>query len=102
MGKSIDTFFWSSLGRKGPQLFGAECGSAAIWVFLALVQRGILTLLKVEQYIPSGLIFSFPLLIQVRQCRIWLSFAVSVTSFPLADLRQVHPNFARKLSSPTS
>jgi hypothetical protein len=65
MSKSIDTLFWSSLGKKGPLLFGEECGSAAVWMLLALVQRSILILLRIESYVPSGLLFAFPMLIQV-------------------------------------
>jgi len=65
MSKSVDTLFWSSLGKRGPLLFGEECGSAALWMFLALLQRCLLILLRVEPYIPSGLIFAFPLILQV-------------------------------------
>ncbi len=61
----MDTLLWTSLGKRGPLLFGEECGSAALWVFLALLQRCILILLRIEAYVPSGLIFAFPLILQV-------------------------------------
>ncbi len=65
MSKSVDTLFWSSLGKKGPLLFGEECASAALWMFLALLQRCVLLLLRIEPYVPTGIIFAFPLLLQV-------------------------------------
>ena len=65
MSKSIDTLFWNSLGKRAPLLFGEECGSAALWTFLALIQRCILILLRLEAFIPSGFIFAFPIIIQV-------------------------------------
>lgn len=85
MSKSIDTLFWNALGRKGPLLFGEECGSAAVWMLLVLIQRSILILLRIEQYVPSGLIFAFPILIQVCriavQCRLFVLNLVAISTF---------------------
>mmetsp|Transcript_14638 Transcript_14638/g.24230 ORF Transcript_14638/g.24230 Transcript_14638/m.24230 type:complete len:284 (-) Transcript_14638:1106-1957(-) len=64
MSKSIDSIFWTSLGNDGSLLFGKECGSAALWMILALVQRSVVAFLRIESFVPYGFLYSFPLLIQ--------------------------------------
>lgn len=65
MSKSIDTKFWEFLGRKQCLLLGEECGSVAIWTFISLIFKGILIVLHLNTYIPSGFYLAFPFLIQV-------------------------------------
>ncbi len=61
----METLFWDALGRKPSLVFGQECGSATIWMFVALLQRTIVWFLKLDGYFPFGLFFAFPLLVQV-------------------------------------
>lgn len=56
---------WEVLGRKPAQLFGRECASSAIWMMVSLFIRFILIACKVHEYVPLGIIFAFPYLIQV-------------------------------------
>ena len=98
MSKSIDTLFWSILGGKGPLLFGEECGSAAVWMILALAQRCILLLLRIERYVPSGLIFAFPMLIQVSHhfdsflcCQLICKFVLQCFGKYIPFLRENYP-----------
>lgn len=65
MSKSIDTLLWTFLGRKSCLLLAEECGSVTLWVFLSLIFRSVVLLLKLELFIPSGFYLAFPLLIQV-------------------------------------
>jgi hypothetical protein len=56
---------WETLGGDAFQLFGRECGSSAIWMVICLFLRELLVLLRLESYCPYGIIFAFPLLIEV-------------------------------------
>ena len=57
---------WDLLGKKLCLVFGKECGSACIWMVCSLLLRTILTALRLDSTIPSGIIFAFPYFIQVR------------------------------------
>jgi hypothetical protein len=61
----MEAIFWDFLGRKQALIFGEECGSATVWMLAALVQRTVICYLRLDSFIPYGLIFAFPLLVQV-------------------------------------
>lgn len=56
---------WDLLGKKLFLVFGVECASAAIWMVFALVLRSIIILVRLDNFVPSGVIFAFPYFIQV-------------------------------------
>jgi hypothetical protein len=70
----VENIWDNVLGKKVSQTFGQECASAAIWMFFILMLRSALLLLGLTPYVPNGIIFSFPYLIQVnnRTTRIYL------------------------------
>ena len=61
----METAFWDILGRKSSLVFGRECGSATIWMLSVLLQRTIIWLLGLDAFLPYGIIFAFPLIVQV-------------------------------------
>ena len=61
----VENVWDNVLGKKVSQLFGQECASAAIWMLTVLLLRSTLCMLGLVTYIPNGLIFSSPFLIQV-------------------------------------
>lgn len=64
----MEAVLWDALGKKPAMVFGEEGGSAAIWMFISLIQRTILCFTGLDQYIPFGAIFAFPFLVQVKIC----------------------------------
>jgi hypothetical protein len=56
---------WEILGQKYFLIFGRECASAAIWMLFAMLLRFVLVMIRVEAYVPSGLVFALPYFIQV-------------------------------------
>ena len=56
---------WELLGQKLSQLFGRECASAAILMFISLCIRWVTYLLGLEDKLSLGLIFAFPLIVQL-------------------------------------
>jgi hypothetical protein len=55
------------LGQKLSILFGKECASASLFMFICLFLRFIVVLLNISKIIPVGLIFAFPLIVQMMQ-----------------------------------
>lgn len=56
---------WNILGKKLSLLFGRESARAAIWMFIVLLLRMIVKVLRLDSIIPHGFIFAFPLLVQL-------------------------------------
>lgn len=56
---------WSALGGSPALLFGEECASVATWTFLVLLLRTVLYFTYAEPFIPNGLVYALPILIQV-------------------------------------
>ena len=57
---------WDLLGRKLCLIFGKECASACVWMVCALILRTIIIAIRLENVIPSGIVFAFPYFIQVK------------------------------------
>ena len=57
---------WDLLGRKLCLIFGKECASACVWMVCALILRTIIIAIRLEDVIPSGIVFAFPYFIQVN------------------------------------
>ena len=58
---------WSFLGRKACLIFGIESASASSWMFITLFIRFILTVVGLkDNFIPLGIVFALPYLIQVN------------------------------------
>ena len=53
------------LGQKISQVFGKDCASASILMFISLGIRLIVILSGTEKYLPLGLIFASPYLVQM-------------------------------------
>ncbi len=65
MGVSIDMVLWNLLSRSSCLTFGKECSAVIFWVMFTLTLRTILQLLRIENFVPRGFIFAFPLFMQV-------------------------------------
>lgn len=55
------------LGQELSILFGKECASASLFMFICLFLRFIVVLLNISPGFPSGFIFAFPLIIQMMK-----------------------------------
>jgi len=51
---------WDLLGQPITQLFGKECASAAILMFLSLGIRFVVVTIGMGNIVPAGFIFAFP------------------------------------------
>ena len=76
----VENVWDNILGKKASLTFGQECASATIWMFVILVLRTVLLLLGLTPFVPNGLVFSFPFLIQVGLHSLTHSL---IYSFPL-------------------
>jgi hypothetical protein len=63
----VENVWDNILGKKASLTFGQECASAAVWMLVVLVLRSVLLLGGLEGALPRGVVFSFPLLIQVSE-----------------------------------
>lgn len=63
--RSIELYFWNILGSSVAVLFGEECAAAACWTILVLTIRCILYCTYLEPYVPYGLIYALPVLVEV-------------------------------------
>lgn len=63
--KTVDIFVWNALGSSSAILFGEECASVAVWTFVVLLIRAVLYMINAEDFVPFGLLFAFPLLVEV-------------------------------------
>lgn len=77
----VENLWDNILGKKVSQAFGQECASAAIWMCFILLVRSALSVVGWTSYVPNGLLFSFPYLIQVKIYFMWriLAFLLYVT-----------------------
>ncbi len=57
--------FWCSLGGNTAQLFGKESASSMVWMLISLSTRFLLQLFRIDSFVPFGLIFAFPYILQV-------------------------------------
>lgn len=62
---SLDFKVWKVLDRPPYIAFGKECLNSTIWTYLILIFKALISFFQIESYIPSGLLFALPLLIQV-------------------------------------
>ena len=85
----MDVALWNILSRKSCLTFGRECGSVIIWAIFSLTMRTILVLLRIENYVPRGFIFAFPLLMQVDTNEFFNIFLLLI--FPMQFIVQFLP-----------
>ena len=62
---AIVNLFSSILGKKLALLFGKECLRSSTWMCISLFIRYLVSVFYLEKYIPIGMIFSFPYIIQI-------------------------------------
>lgn len=62
---AIVNFLSSILGKKLALLFGKECLRSSTWMCISLFIRYLVSVFYLEKYIPIGMIFSFPYIIQI-------------------------------------
>ena len=55
---------WDLLGKKVVQIFGKECASASVWMFFTMCLRAMFITLKLDSWVPYGIIFALPYFIQ--------------------------------------
>lgn len=73
--KSIDLLIWNVLGGSPAITFGEECASVAVWTMVALLMRTILYFSFMEPYVPYGLVYAFPMFIEVTNSVLYLLIA---------------------------
>jgi len=77
---------WVTLWQKPGLLdFTSDAASGAIWIFLSLTIRSILSVIGIMKFIPEGLLFSFPLLVMYLVHQFGLHFMDS--HYPLLPVR---------------
>jgi hypothetical protein len=62
---AVEAIVWKLLNKEVSVHFGTECAAVATWTVIVMVIRFVLQLAKIIDYVPVGLIFAFPLIIQV-------------------------------------
>lgn len=64
---AIEAILWRILNKGSCIQFGKDCGGAACWTIFSMSLAYLLHYSPVmESFVPKGLIFGFPCLIQVR------------------------------------
>jgi hypothetical protein len=56
---------WDMLGKKFCLIFGKECASACVWMLFSLFLRTVLIAIRLEHFVPCGMVFAFPYFIQL-------------------------------------
>lgn len=88
---AVEAVVWKLLNKEVSVHFGTECAAVATWTVIVMVIRFVLQLAKIIDYVPVGLIFAFPLIIQVSDNLI----AFMRISFLITDGHRPFPNFCR-------
>jgi len=77
----------SVLGKKLALLFGKECLRSATWMCISLFVRYLVVVFYLESYIPVGIIFSFPYIIQLVCVYVPWMGSKTLCNIPLLPIR---------------
>lgn len=75
------------LGKRLALLFGKECLRSSTWMCISLFIRYLVSMFYLENYIPVGMIFSFPYIIQLVCLYVPWMESKTLCNIPLLPIR---------------
>lgn len=95
---AVEAIVWKLLNKEVSVHFGTECAAVATWTVIVMVIRFVLQLAKIIDYVPLGLVFAFPLIIQVSYDLIAF-VRISALIADATDLFQIFTNVEREITA---